>query len=97
LDVRRYGIRADDASASAFLEADVYLFDADGIELWRRSVHAWDRLTPRVHADLGGVVTAATLHYVTVEDLERAVDGMVDAAASRVGRDLRDDLRDTRS
>lgn len=97
LDVRRYGVRADDRSASVFLEADAFLLDARGVELWRRSVHAWDRLTPHVDGGIGsGAVTAATLSRVTVDDLERALERAADAAANRIDRDLRDDLRDVR-
>ena len=97
LDVRRYGIRADDRSASVFLEADAFLLDARGVELWRRSVHAWDRLTPRVDGGIGaGAVTAATLSRVTVDDMERALERATEAAANRIDRDLRDDLRDMR-
>ncbi len=97
LDVHRYGIRANDRSASVFLEADVFLLDSRGVELWRRSVNAWDRLTPHVDGGIGsGAVTAATLSRVTVDELERALGRAADAAANRIDRDLRDDLRDVR-
>jgi len=97
LDIRRYGIRADDRSASVFLEADAYLLDASGYELWRRNVHAWDRLTPVVDDGLGSsAATAAGLSQVSVEAMEHALERVADAAASRIDRDLRDDLRDVR-
>jgi hypothetical protein len=97
LDIRRYGVRADDRSASVFLEADVFLLDASGYELWRRTVHAWDRLTPVVDDGVGSsAATAAGLSQVTVEDMEDALARVADAAAGRIDRDLRDDLREVR-
>jgi hypothetical protein len=97
LDIRRYGVSADDRSASVFLDADAFLLDATGYELWRRSVHAWDRLTPVVDDGVGSsAATAASLSRVTVEELEDALARVADAAASRIDRDLRDDLRDVR-
>lgn len=102
LRVRSYGVSARDwqSAAQLYLEADVVLLDAaTGVEIWTTRVNGWDAITPRV-ASSGSVprdiVTAAGLLTVSVEDLERTLQRVVDVSADAVTDELREKLRDVR-
>lgn len=102
LRVRSYGVSARNwqSAAQLYLEADVVLLDAaTGVEIWTTEVRGWDALTPRV-AGTGDVprdiVTAAGLLTVSVEDLERTLQRVVDVSADAVTDELREKLRDVR-
>ncbi|HSJ29962.1 MAG TPA: hypothetical protein VK933_00915 [Longimicrobiales bacterium] len=102
LRVRSYGVSARDwqSAAQLYLEADVVLLDAaTGVEIWTTRVNGWDAITPRV-ASSGDVprdiITAAGLLTVSVEDLERTLQRVVDVSADAVTDELREKLRDVR-
>lgn len=102
LRVRSFGVSARDwqSAAQLYLEADVVLLDAaTGTEIWTTRVNGWDALTPRV-ADSGDVpqdiITAAGLLTVSIDDLERTLQRVVDVSADAVTDELREKLRDVR-
>jgi hypothetical protein len=102
LRVRSYGVsaRSWQSAAQLYLEADVVLLDAaTGVEIWQTRVNGWNSITPRV-AQTGGVprdiITAAGLLTVSVEDLERTLQRVVDVSADAVTDELREKLRDVR-
>lgn len=102
LRVRSYGVSARDwqSAAQLYLEADVVLLDAaTGVEIWTTRVNGWDAITPRV-AGTGDIprdiVKAAGLLTVSVEDLERTLQRVVDVSADAVTDELREKLRDVR-
>jgi hypothetical protein len=102
LRIRSYGVSARDwqSSARLYLVADVVLLDAaTGMEIWTTRVNGWDSITPRV-ASAGDVprdiITAAGLLTVSVEDLERTLQRVVDVSADAVTDELREKLRDVR-
>ncbi|HEX2168215.1 MAG TPA: hypothetical protein VHG09_13355 [Longimicrobiales bacterium] len=102
LRVRSYGVSARDwqSAAQLYLEADVVLLDAaTGVEIWTTRVNGWDAITPRV-AGTGDVpsdiIKAAGLLTVSVDDLERTLQRVVDISADAVTDELREKLRDVR-
>jgi hypothetical protein len=102
LRVRSYGVSAAgwQSAARVYLEADVVLLDAaTGVEIWMTRVNGWDNITPRV-ASAGDVprdiITAAGLLTVSVDDLERTLQRVVDVSADAVTDELREKLRDVR-
>lgn len=102
LRVRSYGVSARDwqSAAQLYLEADVVLLDAaTGVEIWTTRVNGWNAITPRV-AGTGDVprdiVKAAGLLTVSVDDLERTLQRVVDVSADAVTDELREKLRDVR-
>ena len=102
LRVRSYGVSARDwqSAAQLYLEADVVLLDAaTGVEIWTTRVNGWNSITPRV-ASSGDVprdiITAAGLLTVSVDDLERTLQRVVDVSADAVTDELREKLRDVR-
>ncbi|MBR9988413.1 MAG: hypothetical protein KFH98_01595 [Gemmatimonadetes bacterium] len=102
LRVRSYGVSARNwqSAARLYLEADVVLLDAaTGVEIWTTRVNGWNTITPRV-ASSGeiprDIITAAGLLTVSVEDLERTLQRVVDVSADAVTDELREKLRDVR-
>jgi len=102
LRVRSYGVsaRSWQSAAQLYLEADVVLIDAaTGVEIWATRVNGWDAITPRV-AGTGDVprdiITAAGLLTVSVEDLTRTLQRVVDTSADAATDELRAKLRDVR-
>ncbi|MGH7447664.1 MAG: hypothetical protein ACRELT_08890, partial [Longimicrobiales bacterium] len=102
LRVRSYGVsaRSWDSAAQLYLEADVVLLDAvTGTEIWTTRVNGWDALTPRV-VTAGEVphdiITAAGLLTVSIDDLERTLQRVVDVSADAVTDELREKLRSVR-
>jgi hypothetical protein len=102
LRVRSFGVSAASwqSAARLYLTADVVLLHTStGTEIWTTRVNGWDTLTPRV-ANAGAVprdvITAAGLLTVSVEDLERALERVVDVSADAVTDELRGGLRHVR-
>lgn len=102
LRIRSYGVsaRSWDSAAQLYLEADVVLIDAaTGTEIWTTRVNGWDNLTPRVRNSgevPRDIITAAGLLTVSVDDLERTLQRVVDVSADAVTDELRDKLRNVR-
>jgi hypothetical protein len=102
LRVRSYGVsaRSWDSAAQLYLEADVVLIDAaTGTEIWTTRVTGWDALTPRVRNSgevPRDIITAAGLLTVSVDDLERTLQRVVDVSADAVTDELREKLRNVR-
>lgn len=94
IDVRGRG------AAELYTNAEVVLLDRrDGREIWNVRVRATDRLTPRVYGAgrlPGTVITAGTLHTVTVADFQDALDQLVQLSANVIADELRESLRDAR-
>lgn len=99
--VRQYGIDARGSRpARVFMKVEAVLLDRrSGHEVWNVEVDSHDRLTPSVRhgSELPAeIVTAGTLHTVTVEQLETALADLTDFTADYVTNELREDLRDVR-
>lgn len=99
--VRQFGIDArSDRPAQMFMKVEAVLLDRrTGYETWNVVVNSHDRLTPRVKG--GGavpvdIVTAGTLHTLTVEELRAELAGLTDFTADYLTNELREDLRDVR-
>ena len=99
--VRQYGIDARGGGpARMFMKVEAVLLDRrSGHEVWNVEVDSHDRLTPSVRH--GGelpadIVTAGTLHTVTVEQLESSLVELIDFTADYITNELREDLRDVR-
>lgn len=99
--VRQYGIDARGSRpARVFMKVEAVLLDRrTGHEVWNVEVDSHDRLTPSVRhgSELpADIVTAGTLHTVTVEQLESSLAELTDFTADYVTNELREDLRDVR-
>lgn len=99
--LRSLGIDARGRSAaSLYTNAEVVLLDRrTGREIWHVRVRGTDRLTPRVRGAgrlPGTIITAGTLHTVTVEDFREALDQLVQLSSNVIVDELRESLRDAR-
>lgn len=99
--VRSLGIDARGrGAASLYTNSEVVLLDRrTGREIWNVRVRGTDRLTPRVRsADRlpGTIITAATLHTVSVADFHEALDQLVQLSSNVIVDELRESLRDAR-
>ena len=99
--MRNYGLDASGSgAASLYANAEAVLLDRrTGREIWNVSVHGTDRLTPRIRGtgDIGGsIIAAGTLHTMTVEDFQQALDQLMSLSSNVVADELRAALRDAR-
>ncbi|HEX6589154.1 MAG TPA: hypothetical protein VF039_09030 [Longimicrobiales bacterium] len=102
IDVQRFGIDASGGEATLFVEGEAILIDSgSGREIWSREVSAWDQLTPTISGvqgatAAGGILTAAALTRITVEEYEDVLVQLADYTADVMTEELREDLRDVR-
>lgn len=101
VQMQRLGIDVSgDAAAYLFTNATTVLLDRrTGNEIWTVNVRGSDRLTPSVQGAEGlpgGVITAGTLHTVSVADFEHALNQLALLSANVIANELREDLRDAR-
>ena len=99
--MRRLGIDVSEQDAAyLFTNAETVLIDRrTGREIWDVTVRGTDRLTPSVSgADgvPGGIITAGTLHSVTVKDFEHALSELAVLSSNVIADALRSALRDAR-
>ncbi|MBA3891894.1 MAG: hypothetical protein H0X64_15335, partial [Gemmatimonadaceae bacterium] len=99
--MRSYGIDVRGRGAARlYTNAEAVLLDRrTGREIWNSRVRGTDRLTPHVigmRGVPGTVITAATLHTVTVADFQEALDQLVQLSANVIADDLRAGLRNAR-
>jgi hypothetical protein len=99
--MRNYGLDASGSgAASLYTNAEAVLLDRrTGREIWNVTVHGTDRLTARVRGtgDVGGsIIAAGTLHTMTVEDFQYALDQLMTLSANVVADELRSALREAR-
>ena len=99
--LRNFGLDASGGStATLYTNAEAVLLDRrTGREIWNVKVHGTDRLTPRVRGagSVGGSILAAgTLHTMTVEDFQQALDQLMTLSSNVVAEELRAALRDAR-
>ena len=98
--VRNYGLDVRGSAAMLFTNAETVLLERrTGREIWNVRVRGRDRLTPWVGASdrlPGTVITAATLHTVSVADFRQALDQLVQFSSNRIADELRESLRDAR-
>jgi len=99
--LRNFGLDASGSStATLYTNAEAVLLDRrTGREIWNVKVHGTDRLTPRVRGagSVGGSILAAgTLHTMTVEDFQQALDQLMTLSSNVVAEELRAALRDAR-
>ena len=100
--MRNYGIDARGRSAATlFTNAEAVLLDRrTGREIWNVRVRGTDRLTPRVRGDdrlPGTIITAGSLHTVSVADFQDALDQLVQLSSNVIVNELRGSLRVARS
>jgi hypothetical protein len=101
IHMHNYGLDASGGNAaSLYTNAEAVLLDRrTGREIWYVKVHGTDRLTPSVRGagDVGGSILAAgSLHTMTVQDFEQALDQLMSLSANVVANELRSALRDAR-
>ena len=99
--MRNYGLDASGSGeASLYTNAEAVLLDRHtGREIWNVKVHGTDRLTPRIRGagSVGGsIIAAGTLHAMTVEDFQLALDQLMSLSSNVVTDELRSALRDVR-
>jgi hypothetical protein len=103
LEIRMESFGIDARSNRAtylYARAEAVLIDRrTGREIWSEDVRGSDRMTPYVIGTANvpsAIFTAATLHTVSVEDFERALNGLVTYTSDLITEELRDKLRDVR-
>ena len=103
LEIHMHSFGLDARSSSAaylYTNAEAVLLDRrTGREIWNVNVHGTDRLTPRVQGATGipgTIVTAGTLHTLSVADFEDALDQLVSLSSNLIADELRASLRDVR-
>jgi hypothetical protein len=101
LNMRRFGIDARSSHAVyLYTRAEAVLVDRrSGREIWSMDVRANDRLTPWVIGTRtvpSSIFTAATIHNVSVAELQEALDQLVTSSSNAITNRLRDRLRDVR-
>ncbi len=101
IHMRRFGIDARSNNATyLFTKAEAVLLDRrTGREIWSEKVDGHDRLTAWIIGTdnvPSAIFTAATLHTVSVEDFEKALDQLVTYTSQLITNELREDLRDVR-
>ena len=98
--MRSYGIDVRGrGAATLYTNAEAVLLDRrTGREIWNARVRGTDRLTPRVLGDRlpGTIITAGTLHTVTVADFQDALDQLMQLSSNVIADELRESLRDAR-
>lgn len=99
--MRRFGIDARYQSAAyLFTQAEAVLIDrTTGREIWNIDVRGTQRLTPFVRGTEhvpGGLITAGTLHTVSTEDFQEALEQLVSYTANLMTDELRAELRHVR-
>lgn len=100
LHVKKYGIEADswDDQANFVLEAEMRLLDAaTGQRIWRAKVKERDAVNTSVlgwgaSPSLGNVMTARALAGLSAAEMQRAMEGLADYCADRIGERLRKGL-----
>jgi hypothetical protein len=101
LNMRAFGIDARSNRATyLYTRAEAVLLDRrSGREIWSEDVRGSDRLTPYVIGTANApsaIFTAATLHTVTVEEFQEALEQLVALTADAITNELREKLRDVR-
>ena len=99
--LRSFGLDArSQRAAYLYTNAEAVLLDRrTGREIWNVKVRGTDRLTPFVRATdpvPGAILTASTLHLVSVADFQQAVDQLVTFSSNLIADELRSSLRDVR-
>src|SRR5690606_8301420 len=96
-----YGLDARGTTAAyLYSNAEVVLLERrTGHEVWNARVHGTDRMTPFVtgyEGIPGSIITAGTLHMVSVDDFQGALEQLVSFSSNIVAARLRSALRDVR-
>ena len=103
LEIHMHSFGLDARSSSAaylYTNAEAVLLDRrTGREIWNVNVRGTDRLTPRVRGAAGvpgAIITASTLHTLTVADFQDALDQLMSLSSNLIADELRASLRDVR-
>lgn len=99
--LRSYGLDARGTTAAyLYSNAEVVLLERrTGHEVWNARVYGSDRMTPYVvgyEGIPGSIITAGTLHMVSVEDFQGALEQLVSFSSDMIATRLRSALRDVR-
>lgn len=99
--MKSFGIDARSNHATyLFVRSEAVLIDRrTGREIWNEEVRGSDRMTPYVVGTAtvpSAVFSAVTLHTVTVDDFERALNQLVSFTSDLITEELREKLRDVR-
>ena len=101
IHMRRFGLDARSNSAAyLFTRAEAVLIDRrTGREIWSEEVHGQERMTAYAigtQSVPSSIFTAATLHTVSVQDFQQALDQLTTYTSNLITSELRDKLRDVR-
>ena len=101
INMRRFGIDARSSHAAyLYTRAEAVLLDRrTGREIWSVDISGSDRLTPWVIGTRevpSSIFTAATIHNVSVNDFQEALEQLVNSSSHAITNQLRDKLRDVR-
>jgi hypothetical protein len=101
INMRRFGIDARSTNAAyLYTRAEAVLLDRHtGREIWSVNISGSDRMTPFVIGTRqipSSIFTAATIHNITVDEFQEALDQLVTASSNAITYQLRDKLRDVR-
>ena len=101
INMRTFGIDARSSSTTyLFTRAEAVLLDRrTGREIWSEDVRGTDRLTLYAVGTRnipGAIITAGTLHTVTVADFQEALEQLTTYTSNLIVNELRDKLRDVR-
>lgn len=101
IHLRSYGIDASSNHATyTFTRAEAVLLDRrTGREIWHRTVRGSERMTPWIVGSdrvPSAIFTAATLHTVTVNDFQNALEQLATYSSNLIIDNLRDKLWDVR-
>jgi hypothetical protein len=101
LEIQSFGVDARSNNATyLFSRSEAVLLDRrTGREIWNVQVRASDRLTPNFEGNQNvpsAIVTAATLHQVTVRDFVEALEQLTTLTSNVITNELREKLRESR-
>jgi hypothetical protein len=101
IQMKSIGIDArSDNATYIFTRAEAVLLDRKtGREIWSEDVRGQDRMTPLVVGTRdvpSAIITAGTLHTVTVADFRTALEQLATFTSNLISDELREKLRDAR-
>ncbi|HVO40239.1 MAG TPA: hypothetical protein VMV03_14510 [Spirochaetia bacterium] len=102
LEIHRYGVRAGSWSSAVTLRVDMtarILGNAGRDVIWRRDLDVDRQATPAMFgldANIGNIVSAASLASLSEQDLEYGFSELAHDAALTIARTLQDDLYSAR-
>lgn len=102
IEMQRSGFDLRHSSAARlYMDAQATLIDArSGREVWSTTVHSYNRVSPTVYSNTtlpGDIITTASLHTMTVQNMQDALNELAEFSADRVTSELRGGLDKVRT